>query len=73
VTWGTANLVAFNNLYVNDGARVHAVAPLRNVSCYNITTAPRRQLTLPRSVPGWNADRFVESVPGSLDSHFSMS
>jgi len=52
VTGGNANLVAFNNLYVNDGRHGYMQWHRSDVLfAYNITTAPAAELTLPRFCP----------------------
>ncbi|MGC9990121.1 MAG: hypothetical protein ABSC07_16190 [Terriglobales bacterium] len=67
VTGGNANLVAFNNLYVNDGGTGTCSGTAPNVLfAYNITTAPGGRIdTSPVLSLDGTQIAFVESVPGS--------
>jgi len=64
---GNANLVAFNNLYVNDGGTGTCSGTAPNVLfAYNITTAPGGRIdTSPVLSLDGTQIAFVESVPGS--------
>lgn len=70
VTGGAANLVAFNNLYVNDGGTGICPGTAPNVLfAYNITTATGGRISLSPilSLDGKKIG-FVESVPGTVDT-----
>ena len=60
LTAAQANLVGFNNLYVNDTGTGFCPGTAPNVLfAYNITLSHRGQdFDFPNSLPGWNQDRF---------------
>jgi len=70
VTGGRANLVAFNNLYVNDAGNGHCPGTAPNVLfAYNITTVTGGKITTSPilSLDGKKIG-FVESIPGTSAS-----
>jgi len=65
VTTGQANLVAFNNLYVNDAGTGACPGTSPNLLfAYNISTAGGKILTSPTLSLDGSQIAFVESVPG---------